>query len=136
MAYLLLPVWLVDYMLDHGDGTPVTADDRGAFYARLSIVGSAAFCSAVARAFAMAITVFEILALPNSVIPLSLASLTAIFVANRINVSFFDQILINKELLGVAAMTRRSNENVKAKSVMRRYDGNLEKKCLPTKACL
>lgn len=135
-AYFLLPDWLVDLLLDPGNGSPVTAEDRGAFIARLSIVGAAAFCSSVARAFAMAITVFEVLALPNSVIPLSIASLTSIFVANRINVGFFDQILINKDLLGVSAIGGSNGTSTPAYRVMRRYASDLDSKCLPTKACL
>ena len=40
---------------------PPTEADRGAFMARCAIVGASAFCAAVCRAFAMAITVFEVM---------------------------------------------------------------------------
>ena len=56
-GHFILPEWLVDMLISH-DGV-VTAADRGGFQARCAIVGASAFCAAVCRAFAMAITVFE-----------------------------------------------------------------------------
>jgi len=121
----LIPVEFQNFLLV-AEGHEVSEDVRGAFAARFAIVGAAAFCAAVARAFSMAITVFEVLALPNSVLPLSTASLTAIFVANEICPGFFDQILLTKGLAGVPAITSQRRAMLPVSRVMRRVDCHSE----------
>lgn len=103
-AHVLLPDWFVDLLLSK-DGLPPSELQRGAFMARCGIVGASAFCAAVCRAFAMAITVFEVLALPNSVLPLCSSALTAIFVANKVSLPFFDANLATRNLGGIPAIT-------------------------------
>ncbi|CAJ1454519.1 unnamed protein product [Effrenium voratum] len=103
-GHLLLPDWLVDMLLTK-DGVPPTDLQKGAFMARCAIVGASAFCAAVCRAFAMAITVFEVLALPNSVLPLCSSALAAIFVANKVALPFFDANLATRGLGGIPAIT-------------------------------
>eukprot|EP00438_Fugacium_kawagutii_P012798 Skav211678 [mRNA] locus=scaffold216:291086:307815:- [translate_table: standard] len=108
-GHVILPSWLVDLLLSK-NGVPPTDADRGAFMARCAIVGASAFCAAVCRAFAMAITV---LALPNSVLPLSSSALAAIFVANRVSLPFFDanlatrrpELAARRNLGGIPAIT-------------------------------
>lgn len=119
---MLLPVAIVDMIAAPADGTPVDDDIRGAFYARFAIVGAAAFCAAVCRAFAMAITVFEVLALKNSILPLSSATLMAIFVANRISLPFFDMNLKGRGLGGIPALTHTSRATLPVFDIMRRVD--------------
>lgn len=133
--YNIIPTVLVEAILDPGDGTPVTEEMKGAFAARFAIVGAAAFCSAVARAFSMAITVFEVLALPGSVLPLSCASLAALHTANQISPGFFDQILLNKGWLGIQAIASREKAMKPALKVMRRIEDH-HAECVPSRACL
>ncbi|CAE7949979.1 PSL4, partial [Symbiodinium sp. KB8] len=87
------------------NGVPPTELEKGAFMARCGIVGASAFCAAACRAFAMAITVFEVLALPNSVLPLCSSALAAIFVANKVSLPFFDANLASRNLGGIPAIT-------------------------------
>jgi len=130
----LVPSSLQDMLLST-EGETITDDMRGAFAARFAIVGAAAFCAGIARAFSMAITVFEVLALPNSVLPLSCASLASIFVANEIGVpGFFDQILTNKGFHGVPAITSQKKSMLPVARVMRRVDHHSE--CLSHRASL
>lgn len=131
----LLPAALIDFVLTPVDpSASVTDEMRHEYLARLAIVGAAAFCSSVTRAFAMAITIFEVLALPNSVISLSSASLTAIFVANQIVPGFFDQILLNKGYAGVPALTSIKLGMMPISKVMRPLDTHSE--CLSNPASL
>eukprot|EP00434_Breviolum_minutum_P030250 symbB.v1.2.026756.t1/scaffold2700.1/size72752/1 len=103
-GHTLLPEWFVEMILTK-NGLPPTEDQKGAFFARCAIVGASAFCAAVTRAFAMAITVFEVLALPNSVLPLCSSALAAIFVANKVSLPFFDANLATRNLGGIPAIT-------------------------------
>eukprot|EP00913_Durusdinium_trenchii_P019231 g18073.t1 len=103
-GHVLLPDWLVEMLLTK-EGQPPTGMQKGAFMARCAIVGASAFCAAVCRAFAMAITVFEVLALPNSVLPLCSSALAAIFVANKVSLPFFDANLATRNLGGIPAIT-------------------------------
>jgi len=106
----------------------MTESQKGAFFARCAIVGACTFCSGVSRAFAMAITVFEVLALPNAVIPLVSSTLVAIFVANRVALPFFDQNLANRNLGGIPGITFSDKATEPAMSFMTHV--NLEH-CLP-----
>eukprot|EP00930_Biecheleria_cincta_P021328 TRINITY_DN15838_c0_g2_i1.p1 TRINITY_DN15838_c0_g2~~TRINITY_DN15838_c0_g2_i1.p1 ORF type:complete len:727 (+),score=133.56 TRINITY_DN15838_c0_g2_i1:185-2365(+) len=104
IVHNLVPLWFIDMLTTTG-GQPMTDLQHGAFLARCAIVGACTFCAGVSRAFAMAITVFEVLALPNSVLPLCSSTLVAIFVANRVSLPFFDQNLANRNLGGIPGIT-------------------------------
>lgn len=106
----------------------VPAMDRGALAARFAIIGAGAFSSAVCRAFAMAITIFEVLALPNLIIPLATASLAAMFVADKFARPYFDTNLIGRGLKGISDLTHGKEAFKPAFAVMRRL--NMTKCCL------
>eukprot|EP00418_Pyrodinium_bahamense_P001159 CAMPEP_0179021976 /NCGR_PEP_ID=MMETSP0796-20121207/6169_1 /TAXON_ID=73915 /ORGANISM="Pyrodinium bahamense, Strain pbaha01" /LENGTH=768 /DNA_ID=CAMNT_0020717827 /DNA_START=12 /DNA_END=2318 /DNA_ORIENTATION=+ len=122
---MALPHHFVHRLLQTPDGE-VSEDAYGAFMARLAIVGAAAFCAAVCRAFAMAITVFEVLALPNAILPLCSASLAAIFVANRIALPYFDTNLVGRGLGGISALTHTKKAMDPAFNIMRRIDTRID----------
>lgn len=117
---LLMPDWFID-MIVTVDGESVVGG-RGALMARFAIVGAAAFCSATTRAFAMAITVFEVLSLPNQVLPLCSSCLVAIFFANKVSLPFFDQNLAGRGFAGIPALTFSDKANEPAMRVMQRLD--------------
>lgn len=119
---MAMPLWLVDKLLLMPGETVVSDDARGAFMARLAIIGAAAFCAAVCRAFAMAITVFEVLALPNALLPLCSSSLAAMFVANKIALPYFDTNLVGRGLGGISQLTHTKKAQDPAFTVMRRLD--------------
>merc|ERR1719512_654741 len=126
---MLIPESVQDLLVSNPNGGPVTDEIRGAFAARFAIVGAAAFCAAVCRAFAMAITVFEVLALPNAVLPLCSSTLMAIFVANKVELPFFDKNLAGRGLGGIPALTGTSpHADAPAFTLMDRID--VEKDCL------
>lgn len=125
---LIMPESLHDFLLTTPDGSPLTDEMRGAFIARFAILGAAAFCSAVCRAFAMAITVYEVLAIPSALLPLCAASISAIFVADKIALPYFDTNLVGRGLGGISALTHTSKASDPAFNVMRRMD--LETECL------
>eukprot|EP00930_Biecheleria_cincta_P021327 TRINITY_DN15838_c0_g1_i2.p1 TRINITY_DN15838_c0_g1~~TRINITY_DN15838_c0_g1_i2.p1 ORF type:complete len:761 (+),score=102.57 TRINITY_DN15838_c0_g1_i2:38-2320(+) len=127
IVHNFLPLWLIDTLTTTG-GQPMTEVEHGAFVARCAIVGACTFCAGVSRAFAMAITVFEVLALPNSVLPLCSSTLVAIFVANRVALPFFDQNLANRNLGGIPTITFTEKAAAPAMSFMTPV--NLEH-CLP-----
>lgn len=102
-AYLLPSQFLE--MLLSCDGLPPDDLQRRAFAARCSIVGASCFSAAVCRACAMAITVFEALMLPNSVLPLCCSALSAIWMANLVSLPFFDACLATEDLAGIPAIT-------------------------------
>lgn len=90
--------------------------------ARFAIVGAAAHATAVTRAFAMAITVYEVLTLPSTLLPLCSSCLAAIFVANKIALPFFDMNLTGRGLGGITALTQdRANKSVTC--IMNHLDG-------------
>ncbi|CAK9020545.1 Chloride channel protein 1 (ClC-1) (Chloride channel protein [Durusdinium trenchii] len=126
-GHVLLPDWLVEMLLTK-EGQPPTGMQKGAFMARCAIVGASAFCAAVCRAFAMAITVFEVLALPNSVLPLCSSALAAIFVANKVSLPFFDANLATRNLGGIPAITFTDKAIEPVMKVMRVVDLS---ECLP-----
>jgi len=121
---MLLPESICEMLI----GPDANEEERGAFLARFAIVGAAAFCSAVCRAFAMAITVFEVLTLPNAALPLFSSSFAAIFVANKIALPYFDTNLMGRGLGGISALTHTKKATQPVSSVMRRL--NLERDCL------
>ncbi|CAK9033484.1 unnamed protein product, partial [Durusdinium trenchii] len=80
-------------------------NDLDAFEARLAILGASAFSCGVVRAYGVAITIYEALSLNQMVVPLSLSSLTAVFVADYISLPFFDTALVRKGWHGVSKLT-------------------------------
>jgi len=121
---MLMPEWFVNFLLS-APGQPysaITDDERGALIARFAIVGAAAHATAVTRAFAMAITVYEVLTLPSTLLPLCSSCLAAIFVANKIALPFFDMNLTGRGLGGITALTQdRANKSVTC--IMKHLDG-------------
>jgi len=120
-----------DMFLTMDDG-PVTDQVYSAFLARSAIVGACAFSVGVCRTFAMAITVFELLAIPDSVVSLSCACLVSIGVANRVALPFFDRNLVSKGITGVPALTSTDHSLTAVATLMHRID--LEKDCLQVHA--
>ncbi|CAE8666954.1 unnamed protein product [Polarella glacialis] len=104
----------------------VTEEMRGALMARFAIIGAAAFSSGVSRAFAMAISVFEVLALPNAVLPLCSATLASIYVANKVSLPFFDQNLVGRGWGGIPNITFSDRGSQPALSVMHHLDNATE----------
>jgi CBS domain-containing protein len=117
---MLLPEFIKDFLLSTPDSTYViTAQDRADLVARFAIVGAAAHATAVTRAFAMAITIYEVLTLPSSLLPLCSSCLAAIFVANKVSLPFFDMNLTGRGLGGISALTHTEYANKTAVGVMR-----------------
>jgi H+/Cl- antiporter ClcA len=79
--------------------------DFSAYEARFAIVGSSAFSAAVCHAMAMVVTVFELLAIPRIVIPLTFATYLSVRLATFFSGSFFDVILVLKKLPGLPSLT-------------------------------
>jgi len=112
--------WFYNFLLSTpGNEELVTADERHALMARFAIVGAAAFSTGVCRAFAMAITVYEVLALPNTLLPLCSSCLAAGFVANLITHPFFDNNLIGRGWAGIVRLTYSSHTEQCAENIMR-----------------
>lgn len=106
---MLLPENLRDVLLTDQWGVSASEDVVGAFYARFAILGASAFCAAVCRAYAMAITVFEVLCLKQTELPLAASTLAAIFVANQVSYPFFDERLAARGLAGIPNITSGDN---------------------------
>jgi len=130
IVHNLVPIWFIN-LVTTANGVPMSPEEHGAFLARCAIVGSCCFCAGVSRAFAMAITVFEVLALPNSVLPLCSSTLVAIFLANKISLPFFDQNLAGRNLGGIPGITISEKAMEPAMQFMERV--NLEE-CIPQKS--
>lgn len=120
----MLPDCIKDILLTSPTGEMGSETEYGAFMARMAIIGAASFCAAVCRAFAMAITVFEVLALPNSVLPVCTATVVAIFVANQVELPFFDKNLAGRGLGGIAALTFTNHADAPAFSIMKKLEGH------------
>lgn len=124
---MLLPIPLLNFLLSTpGNEAAVTDDDRAALIARLAIVGAAAHATAVSRAFAMAITVYEVLTLPESILPLCVSCLAAIFVANKVSLPFFDMNLTGRGLGGITALSQTDHANKSATCIMRAIDSDAD----------
>jgi len=119
----LMPDWFLQFLLSApGQTTPVTEAEKGALLARFAIVGAAAHATAVTRAFAMAITVYEVLTLPSSLLPLCTSCLAAVFVANKVSLPFFDMALTGRGLGGISELTHSDKANKCATCIMRPLD--------------
>eukprot|EP00747_Dinoflagellata_sp_TGD_P205225 gnl/TRDRNA2_/TRDRNA2_78951_c1_seq1.p1 gnl/TRDRNA2_/TRDRNA2_78951_c1~~gnl/TRDRNA2_/TRDRNA2_78951_c1_seq1.p1 ORF type:complete len:399 (-),score=42.81 gnl/TRDRNA2_/TRDRNA2_78951_c1_seq1:184-1305(-) len=129
---LMVPEDWRDAMLITPDSMSVTDDTRGALIARFAIIGASAYTSAICRTFAMAITVFEVLALPNAVVPLACATLTGIFVANQVALPFFDCNLMARGLSGIVGLTSTDQSLEPVFKCMRRV--NIQSDCLMGRA--
>jgi len=120
---MLVPDCVLDVILPQETGSPgepSRAEMHGALLARFAVVGAASFCAGVCRAFAMAISVFEVLELSGSVLPLSCASLAAMLVADRIARPYFDTNLMGRGLGGITALTQTRKAMEPAFTIMRR----------------
>jgi len=60
--------------------------------ASLAIIGASAFTASVCRTYSIVIVVFELLAVPSMILPLSLATLLSMAVAEAVSPSIFDSI--------------------------------------------
>ena len=92
-----------------------------AFEARLAILGASAFGCGVLRAYGIAITCFEALSLQHMVVPLTLSSLTAVFVAHQVSEPFFDLSLRRRGWQGISDMTCSRHAEAPAFQVMQSY---------------
>jgi len=82
--------------------------DPVALQARFALIGCAAFAAAVCRSFSIVVAVFECVALPAALLPLSASALAAIFTANATgSLSIFDAILQRKQLPSLQLLTSR-----------------------------
>jgi len=72
--------------------------DFGQYIARFAIVGATCFCGAVCRVNSVVVTVFELIAVPRLILPLTLATIVSNVCANRIGPSIFDSILLMKKI--------------------------------------
>jgi len=118
---MCIPDFVLDTILPQGTGAPgERAELHGAFLARFAVIGAASFCSGVCRAFAMAISVFEVLDLNGSILPLSCATLAAMLVADRLARPFFDTNLMGRGLGGITELTQTRKAMEPAFTVMRR----------------
>ncbi|CAJ1420636.1 unnamed protein product [Effrenium voratum] len=72
--------------------------NEGEYIARLAIVGATCFCGAVCRVNSVVVTVFELIAVPRLILPLTLATIVSNFWANRVGPSIFDSILLMKKI--------------------------------------
>merc|ERR1719460_1594465 len=137
----MIPMWIQNWLLSTEVNAfsynipPASPDAIGAFAARFAIVGAGAFCAAVTGCYSMAITVFEVLALPNSVLPLACASLVAIQISSDMGHGFFDQCLIDNGWHGISAMASRKFSQAPASKVMRPYV-DFRSECCPRFASL
>jgi hypothetical protein len=126
---LLIPDVLMDFLLSAPDvDTEITPEMRGALLARFAIVGAAAFSTGATRVFATVVTIYEVLCLPNTLLPLCSAGLAAIFTANKISTPFFDQNLIMRGLTGMTDIAHTDRAQQPAEIMMRALDG--EHDCL------
>mmetsp|Transcript_43466 Transcript_43466/g.93125 ORF Transcript_43466/g.93125 Transcript_43466/m.93125 type:complete len:740 (-) Transcript_43466:23-2242(-) len=130
----LLPAIVVSTLFGVSPDSPNYEEEYGAFLARFAIIGAGCFCASVCRAFAMAITVFEVLALPNAVLPLCSSTIVAIYVANQVEMPFFDKNLAGRGLGGIPALTYTDHAEAPAFSIMKKVD--VYKDCLLWKSRL
>lgn len=100
MYGLLIPEPVQTYLC----GSTADASCWKSYQARFAIVGAACFAGAVCHAMAMVVTVFELLAIPRIVIPLTLATLASIRCATQVGPSIFDAIISAKGLPGLPTL--------------------------------
>eukprot|EP00746_Dinoflagellata_sp_MGD_P152661 gnl/MRDRNA2_/MRDRNA2_83815_c0_seq1.p1 gnl/MRDRNA2_/MRDRNA2_83815_c0~~gnl/MRDRNA2_/MRDRNA2_83815_c0_seq1.p1 ORF type:complete len:609 (+),score=85.24 gnl/MRDRNA2_/MRDRNA2_83815_c0_seq1:98-1828(+) len=116
---------IVDTLLR--DTTPSLEDEDFAWFA---IIGSAAFTAGVCRTFSIVVAVFELLAVPSLILPLSFATLTSMTVANVLSPSIFDSIATFKGLPVLPVLC-----NPHAPEMMRRIGSimhdNIDDLCVP-----
>lgn len=116
---MCLPAWWIESLITVSPGSSLTLQDHyGAFVARSSIIGATAFVAGITRAFTMCVTIFEVLALPNSVLPLCSSTMASIFVANKIALPFFDANLFARGMGGISAITSLDHHMTSVTKVM------------------
>jgi len=97
-----LPQNIVDFMAAaEPQGVP---DTFGQLQTRLAIVGAAAMTAGVCHTMSIVVMVFELIAVPGLILPMSLATLTSMAYARKISLSIFDSILMIKKLPGLPTL--------------------------------
>jgi len=76
---------------------PESSDDA-AVHARLAIIGAAAFAAGVCRTVSVIVMIFELTAVPRLILPMSVATVFSMSVANRLTDSIFMTALKKKGL--------------------------------------
>lgn len=84
-----------------------------------AVVGAAAFTSGVTRALSVAVVIFEVTGQLKHMVPTLAAVLTSVIVANGINRSLYDTLIIMKELPYMPHMRRDRSPSQKVHEVMR-----------------
>lgn len=84
----------------------------------LSIVGATCFAASVLHSFSIVVAVFELLAMPGLILPLSIYTLVALFVAVHVAPSIFDAISRAKGLPYIGSVDFDSNMQAKVEEVM------------------
>ncbi|CAK9036708.1 unnamed protein product [Durusdinium trenchii] len=119
----MLPQNCIEYLAPDGD--------FGQYIARLAIVGATCFCGAVCRVNSVVVTVFELIAVPRLILPLTLATIVSNFCANSVGPSIFDSILLMKKI--PAMPTLRASARA-LQSVRKILDPTMMSLCLPRRA--
>eukprot|EP00931_Biecheleriopsis_adriatica_P006023 TRINITY_DN107491_c0_g1_i1.p1 TRINITY_DN107491_c0_g1~~TRINITY_DN107491_c0_g1_i1.p1 ORF type:complete len:949 (-),score=139.09 TRINITY_DN107491_c0_g1_i1:65-2911(-) len=102
--------------------------DFGQYVARFAIVGATTFCGSVCRVNSVVVTVFELIAVPRLILPLTLATLVANYCGNKVGPSIFDSILLMKKIPAMPTL-RASFKALQPVSQI--LDSRLLQLCLP-----
>jgi len=103
----------------------------GNFYAyavRFAIVGATTFCGSVCRVNSVVVTVFELIAVPRLILPLTLATVAGNFFGNKVGPSIFDSILVMKKIPAMPTLRASLMAEKRVDSVL---DKGLMELCLP-----
>lgn len=119
----LLPLWCIDFLAPDGD--------FGQYIARLAIVGATCFCGAVCRVNSVVVTVFELIAVPRLILPLTLATIVSNYCANSVGPSIFDSILLMKKIPAMPTLRASARALQPVKKVL---DHTMLSLCLPRTA--
>jgi len=119
----LLPTMCIEYLAPDGD--------FGQYIARLAIVGATCFCGAVCRVNSVVVTVFELIAVPRLILPLTLATIVSNYSANSVGPSIFDSILLMKKIPAMPTLRASARALQPVKKVL---DHTMLSLCLPRTA--
>lgn len=97
-----------------------TGGAYGDFATRLAIVGATCLTASVCQTMSIVVMVFEIVAVPGLILPLSLATIVAMWVGRQLGPSIFDCILMIKQLPGLPTLTASHHAMDKVTSAMHR----------------
>lgn len=84
-----------------------------------AVVGAAAFTSGVTRALSVAVVIFEVTGQLKHMVPTLAAVLISVIVANGINRSLYDTLIVMKEMPYMPHMRRDRSPSQKVQEVMR-----------------